>query len=367
MIIEDDAHKVRRSVESLLRSQSESGAFVASPDFGEYNFCWLRDGSFIAYALDCAGEHAASSRYHAWVNEAVRGIASMLDAAVETHERGEALSPSQMPPARFALDGSVVRDGWPNFQIDGYGTWLWSLGQHLRATHQDSIPSEFVESVQRVARYVAAFALSPCYDVWEENGDAVHTSTLACVYGGLIAAAEMLGVSEFSDRAQEVRAHVLEAASRNGRFTKSVSNGEIEASTLWLGAPFELVEPDDPRLKATVTEIEERLMLSGGVRRYASDTYFGGGAWPVLTASLGWYYSAQGALDQAQACLSWIDEHFDDEGCLAEQYGGEGLDPKMYEQWVGMWGPPAKELVWSHAMHVVLATTLDRVRATPES
>ena len=86
-----------------------------------------------------------------------------------------------MPPARFALDGSVVADDWPNFQIDGYGTWLWALGQHhLRATEGGTLPEEFVEATQRVTRYVDALAFAPCFDVWEEHGTARHVSTLAC-------------------------------------------------------------------------------------------------------------------------------------------------------------------------------------------
>ena len=56
-----------------------------------------------------------------------------------------------MPPARFALDGSTVADDWPNFQIDGYGTWLWALGQHLLSTGQDAVP-ELISSLGRASR-----------------------------------------------------------------------------------------------------------------------------------------------------------------------------------------------------------------------
>jgi hypothetical protein len=133
---------MRSSVASILRNQEENGAFVASPDFAEYRYCWLRDGSFIAYALDQVGEHGASARYHEWANRAVGGISALIDRAIDWHREGKALHPDHMPPARFALDGSNVVDDWPNFQIDGYGTWLWALGQHLLSTGQDGVPEE---------------------------------------------------------------------------------------------------------------------------------------------------------------------------------------------------------------------------------
>jgi GH15 family glucan-1,4-alpha-glucosidase len=314
--------------------------------------------SFNAYALDLADEHAASSRYHLWVNRAVAGIAQAIDDVIDAHDRGEALSPLDMPPARFALDGSVVVDDWPNFQIDGYGTWLWSLGQHLDATGNVAVPEEYLDSVRRVARYLVAFCFSPCWDVWEENGDAVHTSTLACVYGGLMTAGRLLGDRYFLERAEAVRARLIDDAARHGYFAKSNLNDDVDASCLWLETPFGVVEPDDEYFAATVALIEERLTLEGGIRRYSTDVYFGSGAWPVLTGSLGWHYASLGDREGAEQCRTWIADHVDARGQLAEQFGGEDRDTEHYREWVLRWGPPAMDLMWSHAMYIVLSSAL---------
>ncbi len=59
------------AVSAMLACQQDNGAMVASPDFAQYHYCWLRDSSFAAYALDRCGEHEASARYHAWVNRAI--------------------------------------------------------------------------------------------------------------------------------------------------------------------------------------------------------------------------------------------------------------------------------------------------------
>jgi GH15 family glucan-1,4-alpha-glucosidase len=356
-----------RSVEAILRNQRANGAIVASPDFGQYQFCWLRDGSFNSFALDRAGKHDASRRYHLWVNAAVAGIAGVIDDVIEKHRRGDVISPLDMPPARFALDGTTVVDDWPNFQIDGYGTWLWSLGQHLAMSGITEVPDEFLDSVRRVAKYLTAFALSTCYDVWEENGDALHTSTLACVYGGLSAAGHFLGNEDITATAAAVRAHVLDAAAKSGYFVKSSTNDDVDASALWLSAPFGVVEPNDDCFAKTVSMIEDRLTFDGGIRRYPTDVYFGSGAWPVLTGSLGWHYVDLGDFDGARRCLTWIEHHFDEEGRLGEQYGGEARDPAHYYEWVERWGLPAKDLMWSHAMYVVLSLAINEASPTEES
>jgi GH15 family glucan-1,4-alpha-glucosidase len=350
---------MQSSIESILRSQEANGAFVASRDFAEYRYCWLRDSSFIAYALDRAGEQDASARYHGWVNHALDGIGGLIDRAIEWHREGKPLHPDHMPPARFALDGSSVDDDWPNFQIDGYGTWLWAFGQHLLSTGQEAVPEEFRGSVERVGRYLDAFALTPCFDVWEESGSALHTSTLACVYGGLTAAARLLDDKDLLARAESVQSRVRESAIRLGRYVKSTESDDVDASVLWLSTPFDVVEPDDSHFAETVRTIEERLGFEGGLRRYPTDVYFGSGAWPVLTASLGWHYLVVGDPGAAELCRRWVAAHFDDQGRLGEQFGGERRDPAHYREWLERWGHPAKDLTWSHAMYVVLCSGLD--------
>jgi GH15 family glucan-1,4-alpha-glucosidase len=355
----DGSDPIRASVESILAHQDPNGALVASRDFVTYNYCWLRDGSFIAFALDRAGEHEAAARFHRWVVGAIAGIADVIDDVIRRSDLGEELPLEHMPPARFALDGSVVADDWPNFQIDGYGTWLWALEQHLIATDRESVPAEFREAAVRVARYVDALALTHCFDVWEEHGDARHVSTLACVYGGLRAAARMLGMDELIGRADGVQLAAREGTARLGRFVKSTASDAVDASLLWLATPFALVEVGDPHFIETVRVIEDQLTFEGGLRRYPTDTYYGSGSWPVLTASLGWHYVAAGNHVAARRCQAWIFDQIDAQGRLAEQYGGERRDRAHYDEWVKRWGPPAADLTWSHAMHVVLATEME--------
>jgi GH15 family glucan-1,4-alpha-glucosidase len=345
--------RIAASVTAILKHQSAYGSFVASPDSAQYQFCWLRDSSFIALALDVAGEQAAAARYHRWVADALAPLrAVMADAAALADRPGAS---RRLPPARFALDGSVVRDDWPNFPIDGYGAWIWSLREHLRLGGDRGLLDEIRAVVDATWRYLDAMALHPCFDVWEEHGDRVHTSTLACVRAGLSAAADLLDEPRAASRAAEVESFLLVLAERYGRFPKSATDGEVDASTLWLCVPFGIVGPAQPAMAATVDAIKAELDLDGGIRRYPGDTFFGGGAWPVLTASLGLYRLAAGDARAAEQCLAWIETRFDAEGRLGEQFGGEHVNPAMYREWVRRWGHPARDLLWSHAMYVLLA------------
>jgi GH15 family glucan-1,4-alpha-glucosidase len=173
----------------------------------------------------------------------------------------------------------------------------------------------------------------------------------------------MLGDSEIAARAEEVQGVVLERGLREGRFEKSSASREVDASLLWLSEPFGLVDPSHPAFVQTAVEIAEHLEFEGGIRRYPSDTYYGGGVWPVLNASLGWYYASVGDLTSARRHLEWIAARFDDKGRLAEQFGGERRDPVKYGEWLFRWGPPAKQLLWSHAMFVILCDVVARAAA----
>jgi GH15 family glucan-1,4-alpha-glucosidase len=272
-----------------------------------------------------------------------------------------------LPPTRFSLDGSVAADDWPNYQIDGYGTWLWALREHLSRTGAQSMPARWRGPVVLAARYLEAFALDACYDVWEENADGVHSSTLACAYGGLVAAAGLLDDPSLLSRAHQVRSHIRMTAGAAGRLQKSTLSTEVDASMIWLATPFALVDSRDPLFEAALREITEQLTFEGGIRRFPSDTFFGGGSWPVLTASLGWHYAVTGDLTAARQALAWVADHIDAQGRLAEQFGGERRMPAMYREWTDRWGHPARELLWSHAMYAVLSIELSAVPDVPDA
>ena len=344
----------RRSLEVLLQGQAGSGAFIASPAFPVYRYAWLRDGAFCAHALDRVGERDAAAAFHAWVGRSVEAHRPLVEAAVRRVESGETPPADTMPPTRYTLEGGlepVEDEPWPNFQIDGYGMWLWALSEHLQG---GPVPADLARAVELVARYLKAAWRLPCFDCWEEYGEGEHASTLAAAAAGLDAAARLSGERAWSDAADLVRDELLARYTGSGRFQRGPSDDRVDGSLLWLGVPFGVLDPEDRRVAATVEAVRHDLAgPGGGLYRYRGDTYYGGGQWLLLTSSLAWHDARSGNADAAAAAQAWVRAQATASGDLPEQVTGHAQTPAMVQPWLERWGPVATPLLWSHAMYLV--------------
>ena len=289
----------RRSVEVILAGQHESGAYVACPNFPPYRYSWLRDGAFIADAMRETGEIASADRFFDWV---ARVVLARPDGPWD---------------ARYRLDGTTDESEWPKRQPDGLGLWLGALRRRGDATRWE-------EAAERVRRWLGAHWSDPCVDWWEER-EGVHAATLWCIGNGL--------------DSDEIR---REAVAR--------ADDRLDASLLFIGTP------------ELVANVEASLVSpGGGVHRHLEDEFYGGGEWLLLTAMLGLAYVDEGRVNDAQACLDWIERHARENGDLPEQSQDHLLQPDRYEPWVEKWGLPPSPLLWSHAMYLRLWNALDRV------
>jgi GH15 family glucan-1,4-alpha-glucosidase len=351
----------QRSLEVLHAGQAPSGAFVASPAFDVYRYAWLRDGAFCAHALDVVGEHETAARWHEWVSASVEAHRPFIEAATRRVVDGETPPPSAMPPARYTLDGALEPpedDPWPNFQVDGYGMWLWALEEHLSAA---PLPSRLAPTVELVADYVRATWTLKCFNCWEEFDDGVHASTLAAVCRGLEAAGRLLGDERWTAEAERVRAFLLARLVEGGRFKRGPDDGRLDGSLLWLGVPFAVLPLDDSRIEATVEGIRRDLTgPRGGVYRYRGDTYFGGGEWLLLTSSLAWHDGLTGNVDAFERSRAWVRAQARPNGDLPEQVTTFAQLPAMIDPWCRRWGTIATPLLWSHAMYLLMEAVAPR-------
>lgn len=343
------------AVARLLANQARGGAFPASPNFSQYPYCWLRDGTFTAYALDVSGEHEAADRFYLWVADVTARLGPRVAALVSHRNLGEPIPERGFLPARFALTGDPLGDDWPNFQLDGYGQWLWGLGEHLTRIGSSRIPLEFQSGVEVTLEYLEHFWDEGCYDCWEEFPYRWHTSTLASLYGGVQAMVRF--EPRLEHLAGRIRAFTLEHCVQDGALVKFAGYPVPDASLLWAAVPFGLLAPNDPIFLETLERIEERL-LDGGVHRYEHDTYYGGGGWVLLTAWLGWVYVRLGRQRDAKRMLEWVRAQ-DGEFGLPEQTSQKLFNPAYHDYWRTRWGEPARPLLWSHAMQIVLETELN--------
>jgi len=355
---------IEKSIQVILEAQAKNGAYPASPDYPTYQYCWLRDGSFIAHAMDVSGEYASAAAFFEWVDRAITGCCSRIRRLIQKYDEGSSIEPHECPPARYTMDGTIEESDWPKFQMDGYGAWLWALCAHIQYTGDTALVDRYHDSISLSVEYLKRFWDHENYDCWEENGDKVHASTLGCIYGGLNAINEYLRDNNITNLIETIRLFISSVCIHSGRLCKYVGSDQVDASLLWLCVPFRVFSPESSVMKETVKEIEKKLLCQGGVYRYVADTYYGGGEWLLLSCWLGWYYCAIDDVNTARRLFEWVGSQADNEGLMPEQVLDHVHEPTKIKEWVDRWGEVAKPLLWSHAMYIILDKSLRDCRGS---
>ncbi|MBX3065785.1 MAG: glycoside hydrolase family 15 protein [Anaerolineae bacterium] len=358
----------------ILDNQQSGGGYLACPNMPDYQFSWFRDGAFISYALTVDGynfpfhhpvglaaQWDSALNFHAWCARIINERAEALERTISRAQKGEALVLEDTLNARYQDAGAAGPQGWPEFQLDGPGLWLWSLAKYVKVCRIDPLPSDWEAAIERTARYLAAVWRTPCYDAWEERGDAVHISTLSAIYAGLNAAERLLPRLDFTQSREQIMKFILKnGLTPSGELAKSVGVDMVDANLLLAALPDDgLLAPDDPLMLRTVARIERELLAQGhGVHRHLEDTYYGGGAWVLLGLWLAWYKTHIGDYDRARELLAWAEAHADAGGNLPEQCNHAMLDSSYYEGWVKIRGEIANPLLWTHAKYLLVANAL---------
>lgn len=354
-----------RSRDLLKQHQHADGAWPAAPDFAPYQFSWFRDGSFIAEGASAVGLQDEATRFHDWCGEVLRRESPAVDRVAMMLTAGEHPTDADYLPARYRLDGTRQVDDWWNFQVDGYGTWLWVLERHLART--GLCGERWAPGIEVAVRYLIATGTDTCRDWWEENRDRTHVTTLAGVAAGLEAAVRM---GTLPDDLASIAAAVVgrcvalirDRGTHDGRLAKWLYGTDLDASLVAVAALYDVLPLDDPVVVRTVEEVERRL-THGGVHRYETDTFYGGGQWPVLASLLAWHHARAGDADRAARLLDWVVSTADDDLLLPEQ-APPLLAPDVLAEWLERWGPSAHPLIWSHGMFLGALATYARLDET---
>ncbi len=358
----DTLNLTQVSIKIITDNQALSGAYVASPTFSQYGYSWLRDGMWIAHSMDCVGEYASATRFHQWVAHTIMRYEPQIHALLGKISRQESLLETDYLPTRFTLDSDFGEEEWPNFQLDGYGAWLWGAVQHCQQ-HNPVLWAELRPAVSLIVQYLGALWHLPNYDCWEEFRNEIHLSTLGALYGGLSAVHSIDPALVAPQLPQAIQQFALDnGVAPDGHFMKFFGNPAVDANLLWLVLPYRLVASDDPRFMRTLQKIERDIHYPyGGVYRYGADTYFGGGEWLLLTCWLAWIYVELGRIDEARALIVWVEKQATPTGDMPEQTHEHPLDASHYQPWVDKWGTSANPLLWSHAMYLIVLTHLKAI------
>jgi len=348
---------------SLIRSlQEPSGAYPASPSFSAYaGYSWFRDGSFIADAASAAGAVESATAFHDWCANVIETRAARIDEIVAAAASHHPAPDEAMLGTRFTFDGREGAEDWWDFQLDGYGTWLWAVTQHAERHGID--PARWSSAIQLCTRYVASSWARPCYDWWEEHSEQVHVSTLGCLAAGLrgALASGLLGDVVTRDASAELSAIMAVLGTDaivETHLSKWLGSPAVDGSLAAIVGVMGVIDPHSPVGRATIAKIENDLVRDDGTFRYLGDTFFGGGQWPLLTCMLGQAHLAAGDVERARRLLEWAAATADEDGMMPEQVPDHLNDAAFVEEWTERWGPVARPLLWSHAMFLRLALDL---------
>lgn len=345
---------IKISLELLKEHQHSSGSFPASPNFKEFNYCFLRDASYCAYALLLYGESERCKTFLEWCHNAIISCSDKIEAVKSKALGSDHIGINEFLPVRFELDGSLDKSDWPNFQIDCYGAWLWCLEEYVNTTGDRSFLSEVQPSVELTVSYLETVWTFACFDCWEEHNYRRHTSSLACVTGGLSSAARLYDNREAKKLSETVRHQILKTITPEGIFPKFLTGYGIDSSNIWLSVPFNVVPRNTPAMTKTIEAMESSLKQEGGLYRYPEDSYYGGGRWPLLNSFLAWHKIEVGKVEEAEELLLWVEGQANENGHFPENNYDIPLHPEKTKKWIEKWGvrvsPP---LLWTQAMYLI--------------
>src|ERR1700730_8141907 len=232
------------SLSIITAGQSSSGAYIASPTYPTYHYCWFRDGAFIAHAMDRWGNYTSAQQFYEWAAQVVLAQSAAVERCIAAVARGASPNPVDLLHTRYSVEGHPGEEEWPNFQLDGFGTLMWGMERHIALARLPTFPPTWVEATRLLVRYVSALWPYPNSDCWEEYPERIAVSTLAALYAGLRAAANVLPERDADwlrarATAQQIKKKALDAGVRAGHLIKQL-NGEdvVDASLLWACVPF---------------------------------------------------------------------------------------------------------------------------------
>ncbi|MBW2703879.1 MAG: hypothetical protein JRF33_23925 [Deltaproteobacteria bacterium] len=173
--------KVYRQSEAVLRMGQvletrdlSHGQIVASMPPGMWNICWMRDMAYAIMGFLRSGHHA----------EARAALEFVLRADSGTYEASHVGLPYQVTITRYFGRGKEETDfnaDGPNIEYDGFGLFLWVLGEYVKAIGDGSLLDDHWSTVDGLIadalvglRDEETGMIVPDSSIWEVHWDGMQ-------------------------------------------------------------------------------------------------------------------------------------------------------------------------------------------------
>jgi GH15 family glucan-1,4-alpha-glucosidase len=305
---------------------------IGGPRNWDYRYCWLRDATFTLLAFLNAGYTKEADVWQHWLIRVVAGAPEQLQTMYSV--RGDRrLDELELPHLSGYEESRPVRIGnaaASQLQLDIYGELADVMAQ--AAAGGLPRPPRRSELRQTFLAHLETIWQKPDEGIWEIRGPArqfVHSKAMCWV--------AFDRASRSKDTPPQERAHYRAVArkihreicakgvdKKRGCFVQAYGEPHLDASLLLLPM-VGFLPAGDKRIRATVREIEKRLLFKGLVLRYETGTGIDGlppgeGAFLACSFWLADNYRMMGRRRQALRLFNRLRRLANDVGLYAEEY-----------------------------------------------
>jgi GH15 family glucan-1,4-alpha-glucosidase len=307
----------------------------------DYRYCWLRDSTFVLYALMNGGFTGEALAWRDWLLRAVAGDPSKLQ--IMYGAAGERRLPEFEVPWLPGYEASrPVRVGnaaVTQLQLDVFGEVMDTL--YIGRTAGIPTDPESWRLQQRLLHYLESHWCDPDEGIWEVRGPRRQfTSSKVSTwlaFDRAIKTVEHFGEEGPVARWRAIRAQIHKEVCAQGfdssrnTFTQFYGSTDLDASLLLI-PQVGFLPCHDPRVRGTIEAIERELLhdvdgRGGFLRRYPTHDDgnvdglpAGEGAFLACTFWLADSYVLLGRLDEARQLFERLLSTRNELGLLAEQY-----------------------------------------------
>ncbi|MGN6272311.1 MAG: glycoside hydrolase family 15 protein [Protaetiibacter sp.] len=299
----------------------------------DYRFVWLRDAALTLEAFLAHGFLGIAEHWRMWLLRAVAGDPGQLQIVYGVAGERDLWEREldSLPGYQGASPVRIGNDAARQYQADVIGEVLVALDVAREAGLEET---EFSWPLQRALLQKALDRIEePDNGIWEIRGEPrMFTHSRAMMWAAFdrgVRAVRRHGLDgdvELWEKTRDrLRAEIdANGVSADGYFTQSYGSDEVDASLLVLPM-VGFCDAEDPRMLATVEQIERTLVRDGLVHRYRTSSGVDGlpgDEHPFLACSF-WLveqYAASGRRDDAVELMDRVCGLANDVGMLSEEY-----------------------------------------------